>query len=59
MTTSTIPSPPPEDDGSELHPLTLDGAREAIAVLKEREHEYLETIRRLETRLNELQAERR
>lgn len=52
----TDPSPPPEDDGSELHPLTLDGAREAIAVLREREREHIETIRRLETELATLRA---
>lgn len=54
--TSTIPSPPPEDDGSELHPLTLDGAREAITELREREQDYIETARALEVKLEAAEA---
>jgi hypothetical protein len=42
--TVTIPAPPPEDNGEELHVLTLDVARETIEVLKEREIEHLADI---------------
>lgn len=53
----TIPAPPPEDDGSTLHTLTLDVARQTIEVLKEREAEHLKGIRYLEQRVANLEAE--
>lgn len=54
---STIPSPPPEDDGGTLHVMTLDVARETIQVLKDREAEHLKGIRYLEQRVANLEAE--
>lgn len=54
---STIPAPPPEDDGSTLHTLTLDVARQTIEVLREREAEHLKGIRYLEQRVANLEAE--
>lgn len=56
---STIPSPPPEDDGGTLHTMTLTDALATIEVLKEQRAEMLRNNRQLETELAQLRAERR
>jgi hypothetical protein len=54
---STIPSPPSEDDGGVLPTLTLTDVLATIAVLKEQREDHLHTIRVLEQRIANLEAE--